>query len=436
MSIKEVLRQTALLERPPAPPTILGPCVRGNGIDSLTGSRRTRLEGLARKAISEGRVAKFVPASGAATRLFSSGHKPDRYLDALLGKDLLSLARRPKGLIPFHRVGQGTRTAFEEHLWEGVVFSSRQGILKTHFTVPRNSLSDFRRLGKICADQIERRTGKRVRLAFSVQDPATDTLAWEEKKGWVRNEGGGLLFRPGGHGALLKNLEATGGDIVLIKNIDNVPRAPLQAAGNRWRMALVGRLIEVQTEAHAWIARLLPKTTGEESVRGAEQFISHVLGVTISARSLSQRKGHAIEIADRPWRVCGMVPNVGEPGGGPFWVMEGPLPSRQILEASQLGKSQKRLLKQSTHFNPVDMVVGLKNWQGRPFDLTRFSDPSQGIVTEKHFEGRAIRTLEHPGLWNGGMAHWNTLFIEVPAAIFHPVKTITDLLRPGHRGQY
>lgn len=351
-------------------------------------------------------------------------------LVALLGRDLLPLTRRPKALIPFHRGGRGTRTAFEEHLWEAV----KAGIGKAHFTVPQEFLAEFRRLGKRCADQLHRRYGVRLRLSFSVQDPSTETLAWEEGSGWARQADGGLLFRPGGHGALLKNLQATKGDIVFIKNIDNVPRSSFQIEGNRWRKVLAGRLIDVQTEAGGWIRALRRKPPSILSLEGAEKFVLKNLGMKSGGPSLATRTAQALNILDRPWRVCGMVPNTGEPGGGPFWVKGKEGPARQILEGSQLGKHRKKFLQSSTHFNPVDMVVGLKDWRRRPFDLARFADPSQVLVSTKVFQGRDIRTLEHPGLWNGGMARWNTLFVEIPASVFHPVKTIADLLRPGHLG--
>jgi hypothetical protein len=400
----------------------------GNGIESFSPSQRNRLARLARRAQQAGRFSKFVPASGAASRLFASGLKPDPRLVALLGRDLIPLVQRPKALIPFHRVGREARTAFEEHVWEGV----RAGILKAHFTVPREFLAEFQRLGKACSDQIYRRYGVRPRLRFSVQDPATETLSWEEGTGWARRPGGELLFRPGGHGALLKNLESTKGDIVFIKNIDNVPRSSFQAEGNRWRKVLAGRLIEVQSEAEGWLSALRKNRSSILPLEGAEKFIFKTLGLEWTGPSLSTRTTRALKILDRPWRVCGMVPNTGEPGGGPFWVEEKEGASRQILEGAQLGKHQKKFIRQSTHFNPVDMVVGLKDGQRRPYDLARFADPTHVLISTKIFEGRAIRTLEHPGLWNGGMAHWNTLFVEIPATVFHPVKTISDLLRPGH----
>lgn len=432
--LEEVRRQSLLIEKPPPAPKIIRPCSVGDGIESISPSRQKLLTRLAERAIEAGRLSKFVPASGAATRLFPPRLRLDSRLSKFLGRDIGLFTRRPKALIPFHQVKGETRTAFEEHLWEAVPFADRGKRLKVHFTVAKDFLDDFKRVGKECARRLQKRFGVRLHLTFSVQNPATDTIALDVGDGWARRPDGTLLFRPGGHGALLGNLQATGGDLVFIKNIDNVPHPLSHPRGNRWRKIMAGRLIEIQSEAESRIKDIQKKPTHPFEVAKAETFILEVLGIKVSGHTLGKRRDHALIILNRPWRVCGMVQNVGEHGGGPFWVKgpEGPL--RQILEGSQLGKSKKNLLRKSTHFNPVDMVVGLKDWKGRRFDLTRFTDPSQVIVSKKHFEGREILTLEHPGLWNGGMAHWNTLFIEVPAHIFHPVKTINDLVRPGHRG--
>ena len=490
LSVGEAVRQGRLIRHPPPPVAILRPCSVGDGIERLSPSQRNRLARLGRAAAREGRFSRFIPASGAASRLFTSLLQLDRHrkesgrtvrdilrdgkypfcapavrffstlrslplfeplrrclasrgqdlsallregngapiLDGLFDPLGLDLARLPKALIPFHRAGNETRTAFEEHLVE----MEAGGIRRAHFTVPPEFLPEFRRLG---ARRTRRRGrgGSAIRLDFSVQDPATDTLALDSKNRWVRRAGGALLFRPGGHGALLRNLEAAGGDIVFIKNIDNVPVESRQARGNRWRLVLAGRLAHAQRDAARWIAALTRAAVSEKIIRGAERFVFKTLGIQNKKDSPAERKARLLEILNRPWRVCGMVPNAGEPGGGPFWVNGADGPSRQILEGSQVGENQKKFLRRSTHFNPVDLVVGLKDWQGRSFPLEKFVDPNQALVSVKHFEGREIRTVEHPGLWNGGMARWNTVFVEVPAGIFHPVKTILDLLRPGHR---
>lgn len=431
--LEEIRRQTWLINNPPPAPEIIRPCSVGDGIEAVSPARQIRLIRLAERAIEAGRVSKFVPASGAATRLFPPQLKLDPLLEIFLGRDLHSLSRRPKGLIPFHQVGREIRTAFEEHLWEAIPFADRKKRIKAHFTVGKEFLDDFKLAGKHCARRLQKHYGVRLHLTFSVQNPATDTIAQVVGDGWARRDDGTLLFRPGGHGALLGNLQATGGDLVFIKNIDNVPHPLSHSDGNRWRKIMAGRLMEIQTEAESGIKDIQKNPPDSEAAAKAERFILDVLEIKVSGHSPSERRDQSFKILNRPWRVCGMVQNKGEHGGGPFWVKGQDGPLRQILEGSQLGKSKKKLMEKSTHFNPVDLVVGLKDWKGRRFDLTRFTDPSQVIVSKKHFEGREIMTLEHPGLWNGGMANWNTLFMEVPLKIFHPVKTINDLVRPGHR---
>lgn len=491
----EAMRQFQLLRNPPPPPFVIRPCTAGDGIERLTLSDRRRLARLAGDALRAGRFSRFVPASGAATRLFSdllqldqerktsgnnirsilktnqnsfarsSAHffaslprfalyEPlrrllgdqrlnvarllaaqnyDPILDALIHRKGMNVTRRPKGLIPFHWVGRKVVSAFEEHLREALPLRDKNRSVRVHFTVARDFLSEIKKLGQERIRFIKKHFGITVRLTFSLQNSETDTLALERGKGLVRGLDGRLLLRPGGHGALLKNLEKTLGDIVFMKNIDNVPVSSFQAEGNVWRQALAGRLIEVQTRGNAW-ARVLDRGGASRSERiEAEEFIQVTLGRVIPRSvPLPKRIAWMLHLLNRPWRVCGMVPNTGEPGGGPFWVKSPWGDSRQILEVAQLGVHQKKLLKKSTHFNPVDMVVGLRDGEGHPYSLDRFADLSQVIVGRKRFEGREIRTLEHPGLWNGGMAHWNTVFVEIPADLFHPVKTINDLLRPGH----
>lgn len=491
----EVVRQARLLQNPPPPPETLRPCTVGDGIERFSVSRRARLVRLAGEALRLGRLSRFVPASGAATRLFSSLllldherkttnkrvrsvlqeneesfaresarffsalprlalHEPlrkvlatrrlplgrllaqkeyDPILDALLDGNGMAMAGRPKGLIPFHFVGNHPISAFEEHLREALPLADHKRCVRAHFTVAREFLGEIKKLGQSLMESYRRRYGVRLDLEFSLQHSATDTLALEPGKGLVRGKDGRVLLRPGGHGALLTNLERTRGDIVLIKNIDNVPVWPFHAEGNAWRVALAGRLVEAQNEANGWLRILHGKTVSLAQRVGAEKFLKMTLGRSAPPSfSLSQRVKWMVFILNRPWRVCGMVPNKGEPGGGPFWVKSPNGDSRQILEVSQLGPHQKRFTKNATHFNPVDLVVGLRDGRGRSFSLDRYADLSQVIVGRKHFEGREIRTLEHPGLWNGGMAHWNTIFVEIPLKLFHPVKTITDLLRPGH----
>lgn len=487
----EARRQEQLLKRRRVDVPVVRPCSVGDGIERLSMVEVDRLVRLARHAQQRGRVSGFVPASGAASRLFTSliqffhhcrshegpplkwlrgpfpfardcrrffsglpqmalagplkktlaGHGVSLekclrsgdllpVLDALLSERGLHLPRQPKALIPFHHAGKGALTAFDEQILEALPLADKNKRVALHFTVPPDFRSNFRRAGEKQAERLRKKAGVNLRLTYSVQRPASDTLALDKDNRWVRRSDGELLFRPGGHGALLSNLEKTRGDIVFIKNIDNVPTAPFQPLARRLRWALIGRLIELQNQS---AALLLALKHGNGDLIEAEQFIRGTLKLTPPRGAGPIRRDWARSILCRPWRVCGMVPNKGEPGGGPFWVRGPHGPAKQIVEASQLSGRQKGLLKRSTHFNPVDMIVGLRDAAGKSHPLLRYCDRDQVILSHKHYEGRAIWTLEHPGLWNGAMAGWNTVFVEIPHKVFHPVKTINDLLNRGHR---
>lgn len=509
ISVAEARRQHGLLKRRRSRVSVVRPCTPGDGIERLTRNRVRPLIGRAHQARRQGRFSWFVPASGAASRLFTSLIQFDRLcrshdgsvlqwlrgafpfsrdcrrfflslprlalvnplkrklaeegfslekclrsgdlrpvLEALLSKSGLHYPGQPKALIPFHWAGKNGLTSFDEHILETRPLADGNKRLAFHFTVPPNFRAEFRRRGNQWVRRLRQKGNVDLRLTYSVQSPASDTLALDKDNRWARRGDGRLLFRPGGHGALLSNLEKTNGDIVFIKNIDNVPTAPFQPLARQWRLILAGKLIELQDRSASLLSvlgegaksglRLGPlgregPNKSDEAVTEAEQFIRAELGLKPRRGSWSVRRAWARDILSRPWRVCGMVPNKGEPGGGPFWVKGPNGPARQIVEASQLSPRQKGLLKRSTHFNPVDMVVGLRDATGKPHTLLRYCDRDQVILSHKHFDGREIWTLEHPGLWNGSMAGWNTVFVEIPNGVFHPVKTITDLLNRGHR---
>jgi hypothetical protein len=401
----EVARQLALFRDPPAPQRLARAATAGDGVVKIAESGHAALLDLADEAARAGRLTKFVPASGAASRMFAflradGPETPEKReffenVDAFaFAGDLDRLADTPKGLLPFHRYPEGGRTAFEEHLYEAAgTVRDASGLCRVHFTVSPEHRKTFEDKLAEVRPRVERATGARFSVSFSEQSPATDTIAGGTDGGPFREASGALLFRPGGHGALLKNLgdmARAGGDVVLVKNVDNVVPDARRAPTLLWKRLLTGLLVQIE--------RSSPRT--------------------------------------RPIRVCGVVRNEGEPGGGPFWV-EGPAgESLQIVESAQVDledPGQAAIWKSATHFNPVDLVCSVRDADGNPFDLGRFVDENAVFVAEKTHGGRPLKALERPGLWNGGMAFWETVFVEVPMATFAPVKTVLDLLRPEHR---
>ena len=348
----------------------------------------------------EGTLCKFTPVSGAATRMFKplyeEGEAADRVRRQLREKtpvdftiDRNILSSTPKGLIPFHKYAMFVRTPLEEHLVEGAMYAKdMRGIVRLHFTVSQEHLEDFKRLFSSVREGYENRYNCRYDAVFTTQDHATDVTAYDEDGKPFLKEDGTVLKRPAGHGALLGNLSLCDEDFIFIKNIDNVVKEPFLDDTIKWKKILLGMAIH-----------------------------------------LKETLGNSL---DRPIRVCGMVRNEGEPGGGPFVCREKDgSTSLQILESVQI--EDKSLMKESTHFNPVDIVCCIKDAQGNKFDLKRFTDPETGLSVEKTYEGRKAKYTELPGLWNGSMSRWHTVFVEVPISTFNPVKTVADLLRPAHQ---
>jgi len=272
-------------------------------------------------------------------------------------------------------------------------------------------------------------------VTYSEQKPSTDTLVLDDSGQPLRDANGQLVLRHGGHGALVENLNDLAADILLVRNIDNVVPDARKQANLIWTRLLTGYLLEIQEEQHALLKALQGQPKDPVIRELAISFLVDRMQTDVSPASDNQA---LIKELDRPIRVCGMVPNSGEPGGGPFWVRdEQGRMTRQIVETAQIDKNdpeQAAILSNATHFNPVDMVCGVRDWQGRPYDLTRFVDDNAVIITTKHQDDRDLRVLELPGLWNGGMAGWHTLFVEIPPEVFNPVKTVFDLLRPAHQG--
>jgi len=290
----------------------------------------------------------------------------------------------------------------------------------------------FERLLAERTPTLAQRLGGRWQVAFSEQHPSTDTIAADTRGGPFRDERGRILFRPAGHGALIANLAESSRDLVFLKNIDNVAVSRLKPETARWSRALVGLAAELADAVHGWCARLAAGEPG--SIDGARAFAAAGLGLELPA---GVDAAQARAFIDRPVRACGMVANTGEPGGGPFWVRDAAGVSRQVVESAQVdprADRQQAILKRATHFNPVFLAASLRDASGRMHDLSRFVDQAAVIITRKSYGGRELLALERPGLWNGAMARWHTRFVEVPLAVFNPVKTVFDLLRPEHQG--
>ncbi|HEX6902980.1 MAG TPA: DUF4301 family protein [Thermoanaerobaculia bacterium] len=488
---EEADRQLELFRNPPPYTRVLRPCTPGDGIRTLSVAEHAALLDSYDAAARRGRVAKLVPASGAATRMFKDliswldspeGSEPPppvrtffdnlpRFafyedlapvrgkeykvvLRYLLEPEGLGYAELPKGLLAFHRYPEGPRTPFEEHLVEAAAIAcGEDGLCLLHFTVSADHQERFESLLDRVRPDLEERYGCRFEVSFSTQRRSTDTLAVDLENRPFRLDDGSLLFRPGGHGALIDNLHdlgREGWDVVLLKNIDNVVPDGRKPVVHLWRRLLGGCLLAVREKVFSHLDRLeaLDGIQGPEAepvLAEAARFVEEelcrplpsLLGASFAEAGARDRKRFLMEVLDRPLRVCGVVRNQGEPGGGPFWV-ESPSGgiSPQIVETSQIdprNPEQQAILKSSTHFNPVDIACSLLDQYGQPYDLHRFVDPSTVFISEKSHEGRSLKALERPGLWNGAMAGWNTVFVEVPDATFAPVKTVLDLLRPEHQ---
>lgn len=363
------------------------------------------------------------------------------FIKTMLEETQLNLANYPKGLLPFHRYKQFVSTAFEEHLFEGALYASSNNLADIHFTISEKHKHRFDEEFKFIEEDVEERTDTKFNITFSYQKESTDTIAVTHKNEPFRDEDNQLVFRPSGHGALIRNLNELNADIIFIKNIDNVVVKKYKDKVADHKMMLAGVLLEVQEQAFNYLKELNNNSLEENKLIEIAEFLSNKLNVSINSEfekySLKYQIRYLKEKLNRPIRVCGMVKNEGEPGGGPFWVKdESGNVSLQIVESAQIdkrSKRQKEIMKKATHFNPVDLVCGTKNYLGESFDLTKFIDHQTAFISEKTKSGKHLKSLELPGLWNGSMANWNTIFVEVPLLTFNPVKTVNDLLKPAHQ---
>ena len=367
-------------------------------------------------------------------------------IDFLLNEKGLNYGLLPKGLLKFHTYASSTRTPFEEHLVEGALYSTdSEGKARLHFTVSPEHQKGFEQLLERVKSTYEKELKVSFDVFFSQQKPSTDTVAVDSNNEPFRENDGSLLFRPGGHGALIENLNDLDADLIFIKNIDNVVPDRLKEATVKYKKALAGYLLKVQEILFFYQEEINEKhyvALDHAFLAAASNFLENTLN-TVPAESQYYTEKEELyyylkEKLNRPLRVCGMVKNEGEPGGGPFWAKnsDGTI-SLQVAESVQIDPAnidQQNIAKHATHFNPVDLVCAVKNYKGEKYDLTSFTDPATGFISIKSKDGKELKAQELPGLWNGAMSNWNTLFVEVPVITFNPVKTVNDLLREQHLG--
>jgi hypothetical protein len=440
------------------------------------------------QAAGERDLVKFVPASGAATRMFKSlfsalDGKSDKSVDGFFdrltdfafyddlkaamkadGKNLeeavaandratvlryllatpgLDYGNLPKGLLEFHKYADGPRTPVEEHLVEGAAYANSNGVVRIHFTVSPEHRDRFEKLIADNKADYEAWLGVTFDVSFSEQKKATDTISVNTDNTPFRNSDESLLFRPAGHGALIENLNDIDADIIFIKNIDNVVPDEIKEPTVTYKKVIGAVLLDAQQQIARLQGLLDTDNVSEGYIAEADELLRRTLFTLppsgYDSWTNAQKLDYLHGKLNRPVRVCGMVKNVGEPGGGPFWARnaDGSV-SLQVVESAQIDltdNEQKTIFDTATHFNPVDLVCGVKDSHGQKFNLPDFRDPLTGFITAKSKDGKELKAQELPGLWNGAMADWNTIFVEVPLITFNPVKTVNDLLRKEHQPQ-
>jgi len=477
---------------------IVAPATPAKGIEVLSEEQIKEASAYADSAHTEGKC-KFVPASGAASRMFkdifagletpndatrrlsdniekfafyspetfgSAPYDPVKVAGKLLTEEGLNYGKKPKGVLKFHRYPTEVRTAIAEHLVEGQAYMrNADGSVNIVVTIsPEHRALFEEEIGKV-QQEYEKRYGVKYNIRFTCQDKSTDTVAVTPDNKPFLKEDGTVLTRPAGHGALIYNLNETDSELVSIKNIDNVCSERLQGTTYLWKKVLMGRALQLRDRIHGYIFALdqltqmrkeisdfafLPSVNMnqddpfatpecQELCNEIEMFLKDTLCVELpEVKDCRARAELLREKLNRPIRVCGMVKNEGEPGGGPFIIRDRKdgSTSLQILEGAQINPSDPhavQCLKGATHFNPVDLVCCLRDYKGERFDLLKYVDEETGLISSKSYLGRELKALELPGLWNGSMSDWNTLFVEVPIETFNPVKTVLDLLREAHQ---
>ncbi|WP_293891203.1 DUF4301 family protein [Flavobacterium sp.] len=371
-----------------------------------------------------------------------SHEKSYRFINAMLSPKHFDFCNKPKGVLDFHKYGTEIATPAEEHLNECAFYASSNSVSHLHFTVSDHDEDLFQTIIDRVKHKVEEKSKTTVHVSYSNQDSSTDTIAVASNNEPFRNENGQLVFRPGGHGALINNLNNLDADVIFIKNIDNVIQNHIQEIA-LYKKALAGVLIDLQQQGFKILKAVDNNEVSAQNIPEIMNFMEQKLNIDIledfCKYSIKNKLEFIKDKLNRPIRVCGMVKNEGEPGGGPFWVKsyKGNV-SLQIVESSQVdthNTEQAQILAKATHFNPVDLVCGTKNYLGEKFDLTQYVDQSTGFIVSKNKNGKELKGYELPGLWNGGMAKWITVFVEVPLLTFNPVKTVNDLLKPAHQSQ-
>ena len=492
---EKVLQQIATLEEGIAMISLEKEAVVSSGILKFTKEEEDALIQYYENATNTLAVLKFVPASGAASRMFKTlfnflenfdpkeqtleqyvSMSGDRdiatffkgqnnlpfagivnerirgkavnkdeschlFVNEMLSESGLNYGFFPKGLLPFHNYGKYVSSAFEEHLKEGSKYAAIGDSVFLHFTISEQHEDMFREEFKRIEKRVVSQTKNTFEIDYSFQKPSTDTIAVTMENQPFRNEDGSLLFRPGGHGALIENLNEQDADIIFIKNIDNVVVPEYLDTVAASKKILAGLLLKIQKKAFYYANLLDTSNIDGEQLLALKTFLEDELNVRFTDKffgfSIDQQLAVYKDKINRPIRVCGMVKNEGEPGGGPFWIRDRQDHiSLQIIESAQVDMSdqaQLNIFKNSTHFNPVDLVCGVKNHKGEKYNLLNYVDDKQGFISTKTKDGKMLKALELPGLWNGAMAFWNTIFVEVPLVTFNPVKTVNDLLKPSHQ---
>ncbi|WP_314894289.1 DUF4301 family protein [uncultured Capnocytophaga sp.] len=499
IKVSKLQEQVALFLTGVPPVNLVAPAHVGTGIFSLSRDEAIQCVATYQKKKNSLDILKFVPASGSATRMFqflsafTSDFNPleqtfeayvkesgnvnvqiffehlqlfafyeslQKYIQAhhsleglsedeqklhiakiLLEEEPFNYKNKPKGLFPFHKYGEKVVTAFEEHFREAFLYASQGEVVNIHFTIGKEYTNQFLSTLAEIRPSLEKQYGVHFEVSFSHQSESTDTVALTLDNEFFRDENNKLLFRPAGHGALLKNLNELNADIIFIKNIDNVVAENYGDEAIFYKEVLAGKLEETRSKVHKILKQIQNEKLKKKDLPEALKFLSQ-LNIKVPSYVYKFAKRYMIEYIyqalNRPIRVCGMVKNEGEIGGGPFWVRdEERNESLQIIETAQIDKKnpkQWEILQSSTHFNPVDIVCCIKNFKGEMFDLEEFQDKKLSFITEKSYNGIPLKALELPGLWNGAMAGWISIFVEVPQVTFNPVKSVNDLLKKNHQG--